>query len=319
MKNRIKKVTKVEKGKRLYNFYDKERKRMLLSEWLQSAQKFENGKACVQLLNGVWNYLNEEGEFLFKGFFYVGVTVDGLTRVQRIEDKLWNYLKTDGTFLMPLWFEEVGDFCDDLAVILLPHAKFKNYNFITKEGKFLCDEFFLKARPFHEGFAYVQTKDSKYNFICKDGKRLSPFDLSRLDESFFDGKARATREDQKQNYLTINGTYLSDEWFYKAEEFHDNIARIQLESGVFNYLTSDREFLSSVQLSEADPIFIDGFAIVANMDHKFNVLREDGTYIGNEWFNRVIRRGKIIIVCREDEFNYVLPDGSIYLKTWLRR
>lgn len=318
MKNKIKRVTKIENGKRFYNFYDKKRKKMVLFEWLQTAPKFENGKFCIQLSNGIWNYLNEEGEFLFKGFLYVGITVDGLTRVQRIEDKLWNYLKKDGTFLMPLWLEEAEDFYDDLAVILLPHAEFKNYNFITKDGNFLCDEFFVKAKSFHEGFAYVQRKNLKYNFICKDGSRLSPFDLSRLEESFSNGKALATRDDQRQNYLTTNGTYLSDEWFYKAEKFHDKIARVQLESGSFNYLTLDGKFLSSITLSEADPIFIDGFAVVANVDRKFNVLREDGTYIGSEWFNYVRRRGNSIIVCRENEFNYVLSDGSLYLKVWIK-
>ena len=147
---------------------------------------------------------------------------DGFARVQR-GDGLWNFITKDGKLLSEQWFEWAEDFKEDFAVV-------KNedyvYNFIDKKGKFLSEKWFEKAFDFNEGFAVVEKTIGLRNFIDTKGRILSKQWFSDA-YSFYDGFAKVQRSDKKYNYINKEGKIISNEWFNYLDDFYDGFAKVQ--------------------------------------------------------------------------------------------
>ena len=93
-----------------------------------------------------------------------------LTKVQRLSDGKCNYIDANGKIISDTWFEWIGDFYDEFALV---ERKNHEYNYIDKEGKILSDEWFKWLDFFRDEFARVQSFDDEFNFIDKQGKLLS--------------------------------------------------------------------------------------------------------------------------------------------------
>lgn len=92
------------------------------------------------------------------------------TRVQRDIDGKFNLITANGKLLSDEWFEWVGDFYDEFALVGRENHE---YNYIDKEGKIISEQWFKWLDYFHNGFARVQSFDDEFNFIDKQGKLLS--------------------------------------------------------------------------------------------------------------------------------------------------
>lgn len=131
---------------------------------------FSDGFARVQRSDYLCNFINKQGKYLSKEWFYwVGDFYDGFAVVQR-GDKLYNFIDKDGKYLIDEWFNRVFDFNDGLARVKKANGE---WNFVDKQGNYLFNEWFYLLDTFHEGFARVKRGDKLYNFINKQGKFLS--------------------------------------------------------------------------------------------------------------------------------------------------
>ena len=92
------------------------------------------------------------------------------TKVQRLSDGKCNLIDANGKQLSEQWFEWVGDFYDDFALVGRENHE---YNYIDKQGKILSGEWFKWLDFFKGDFARVQRADDTMNFITKDGKIIS--------------------------------------------------------------------------------------------------------------------------------------------------
>ena len=95
---------------------------------------------------------------------------EGLAIVKRLSDNKYNFLDANGKILSDTWFEWVGDFYDEFALVGRENHE---YNYIDKQGKILSDEWFKWLDFFKDDFARVQRFDNSMNFLNKEGKIIS--------------------------------------------------------------------------------------------------------------------------------------------------
>ena len=99
----------------------------------------------------------------------------------------------------------------------------RQYNFITKDGKILSEQWYKFADIYRDGFALVEREDGLQNYIDKQGKLLSNDWLDWLD-NFKDGLAVVKRANGKYNFIDTKGKILSNEWFRWVDYFKDGLA-----------------------------------------------------------------------------------------------
>ena len=113
---------------------------------------------------------------------------DGFAKVQR-DDGLYNFIDKNGNYLFNEWFYWLDTFHQGFAIVL---RKDMLYTFIDKNGNNLSKQWFNEVYPFYEGFAIVKREDMLYNFIDKNGNYLSKEWFKELHE-FINGFAKVQR------------------------------------------------------------------------------------------------------------------------------
>ena len=94
---------------------------------------------------------------------------DGFARVQR-GDGLWNFIDKDGNYLYNEWFNWADYFNKD-GFVRVQRTNGK-WNFIDKDGKILSDEWFDWVDYFYDGFAKVRRTNGERAKIDKTGKLI---------------------------------------------------------------------------------------------------------------------------------------------------
>ena len=147
-----------------WNFINKEGQ-FLSHEWFNSVWSFNERFAEVQL-NGKWNFINTNGQFLSQQWFdYAGAFNGGFAIVQ-LNDKC-NHLDTEGHLLSQQWFDNVWGFKEGFAIVQLNDKR----NFINTEGQILSNQWFDDAGGFSKGFAEVNLR-GKWSPIDAKGQLL---------------------------------------------------------------------------------------------------------------------------------------------------
>ena len=90
-----------------------------------------------------------------------------LTKVQRLSDGKCNLIGENGKLLSEQWFEWIGDFYDDFALVGRENHE---YNYIDKQGKILSEEWFNYGFDFNDGLALVERTNGESCKIDKNGK-----------------------------------------------------------------------------------------------------------------------------------------------------
>mgnify|MGYP003289123643 CR=1 FL=1 len=131
-------------------------------------------------------------------------------------------------------------------------------------------EIFENVGSFSEGFAKVKLND-KWNFITTEGEFLSRqwFDLVY---SFSEGFA-LVKLNGKFNFLTTEGQLLSEQWFDYSDNFREGFARVEL-NGKWNFINTEVQFLNDKWFDFVDN-FRDGFAI-CELNSKFFYIDKKG-------------------------------------------
>ena len=121
----------------------------------------------IGLSDGLAEFYTKIG-YLFKyrtEFDYVGKVNDGFA-VVKLNGK-WNFINIEGQFLFTQWFDDTWDFRDGFAKVKL-NGK---YNFINAEGRILSEQWFDDAGGFSKGFAEVNLRE-KWSLIDAKGQLL---------------------------------------------------------------------------------------------------------------------------------------------------
>ena len=124
------------------------------------------------------------------------------TKVQRLSDGKCNYIDANGKIISEQWFEWIGDFYDEFALVGRENHE---YNYMDKEGKIVSNEWFKWLDFFKGDFARVQRFDNSMNFINKDGKILSNEWFRYADYFDNDGLAEVYRTNGEQCKIDKQG------------------------------------------------------------------------------------------------------------------
>lgn len=199
----------------------------------------ENGLIKVQNLDGLWNFMNMDGEFISKRWYkQVKEFVNGFSIVRNKDDK-WNYMNTDGELVMNKWMSDVENFNHN-GFAIIRNGNWKE-NVINAKGEILSDKWFVEIRLEHEGFFAVINKSPSgkriYNFIDETGKLLSE-EWFEYAGDFAYGTALVQRKtDRFYNFINKNGDMISKEWFLAAyNEGNKDYVGVKNENGLWNLL-----------------------------------------------------------------------------------
>ena len=141
---------------------------------------FYEGFAIVKIEGRGYNFINEQGELLWKEDIWFDMSdnfSEGFARVH-IGGRGWNFINPQGELLYKgyIWVDFVNNFHEGFAEVKIEG---KGWNFINKEGEYLWkkNKWFDSTWRFHEGFAEVYKKDKGWNFINPQGELLWKEDI----------------------------------------------------------------------------------------------------------------------------------------------
>lgn len=180
-----------------------------------------DGYCIVQMLNGMYNFLSNDGKILYdEDFVKVEDFINHFAIVQR-KDGLFYILSDTGHFLSDEGFN-FANFAlhpnrhqaSDVNIILgntyIAHVIRKNnkHNFINERGEFLSSEDFLSARSFFGNFSAIELENGYWNFIDTNGKILYPNEYFAYVYNFNECNAKVKRigEENEIYYLYSNGS-----------------------------------------------------------------------------------------------------------------
>jgi hypothetical protein len=184
----------------------------------------------IGLSKGAIDYYKSIGKEPYFIYDYIGEFFEGFAEV-KLEGKGWNFINKQGEYLWKKdkWFDLTWSFSEGFACV---YKKGKGYNFINTNGELLWDKdkWFDYVWVFYEGFARVTIDGRGYNFINTNGELLWDkdkwFDLTW---SFSEGFAVVYIEDKGWNYIDTNGELLwkEDEWFDYVDDFSEGFAEVK--------------------------------------------------------------------------------------------
>ena len=129
----------------------------------------------IGLSEGIGGFYNKiDPKFIYRlKFDWVSDFKDGFVTVA-LNGK-WNFINIEGQFLSTQWFDDTWNFRDGFAKVKL-NGK---YNFIDTEGHLLSQQWFDMAWEFNDGFAWVGLNgmwynlDTEGNLTLKESHKLS--------------------------------------------------------------------------------------------------------------------------------------------------
>ena len=245
---------------------------------------FHNEIAVVKLDGKGWNWIDTNGELLwkeYKWFDNVKNFDNGFAIVYK-KGRGWNYINTNGELLWKeyKWFNDVYQSYEGFARV---YIEGRGYNFINEKGEYLWkeDKWFDDAYRFSEGFATVYKKGKGWNFINQQGEYLwGEFKNYYYVGGFINGFGWVCKEGKGCNYINTNGELLwkEDKWFDDAWSFHNEIAKVGIK-GKYNYINPQGELLWKGDKWFDDACdFDNGFARV-HLDGKWYKLNTNGELI----------------------------------------
>ena len=210
--------------------------------------KFYEGFAIVRLDEKGYNFINPQGELLWKEdiwFGFVDKFSEGVARV-KLYDK-FNFINTNGELVWEKYkfFNNIGDFYNGFARV---EIEGKGWNFIKPNGELLWSEYknYDKVGDFSEGFAWVKKEGQGFNFINQQGELLWKGDIWFVNAwDFSEGFAWVQIKGQGHNFINKQGELLwkGNEWFSNIVSFDNGFAKVEYK-GKWNRLNSKGELVN---------------------------------------------------------------------------
>lgn len=182
-----------------------------------------DGCTCKTLLPCIYEHLSPviNGKLFYKSNGKWGiVTQDNLTLQQAVYDKvgvdnhylsetsipegllcsdmhvsinnLWGMLREDGTALIPVKYDSLGIYIEDMIVA----KKAGKYGYVDKDGKEAIPFIYVDADDFSEGLAAVENDKGKYLFVNKAGETvIKPHEYDKVGK-FNNGTCRVYKNNK---------------------------------------------------------------------------------------------------------------------------
>ena len=167
---------KTSDGSELYNLISKTGEYISKDEWFESCEPFCDGYAVIQTKEGLYNYIDADGYFLFaKDRKKCKSFENGYAIVSDSKNPyMYNFIDTNGKEISksPI-FDVVENFIEGFAII---QNKNNKYNFIDTNGNLISVQWFDSCQKFKNGIAWILKRD-KINFINKKNEELLPEDI----------------------------------------------------------------------------------------------------------------------------------------------
>ncbi len=107
-------------------------------------------------------------------------------------NKQWGMLRMDGTELIPVKYDSLGEYSENMIVA----EKTGKYGYIDNEGKESIPFIYFSADDFSDGLAAVKNEKGKYLFINKAGEIvIKPHEYDKVDK-FADGTCKVYKNNK---------------------------------------------------------------------------------------------------------------------------
>ena len=275
--------------------------------WFSSCEHFSNGYGVVVGINGC-NLVDRNGNMVFNnsGRDKYEMQENGLVLVKKdILHCNFMDLKTKKFILDEFCSCEKG-FSNGYAVVSFDNRSLWNYvdasgNFLFSKHREYCDCKSFDSNGNAVVCSYSAWSGNVFNVIDKSGRLLSDTWFNCIYD-FYEGFSKVFLEDKGYNFIDRSGKFVSDIWFDEASRFNNGFAFVVID-GNGNMIDRTGKLLvdkdSNIYITR-DTFFSDGCAEVENTDKKWNVLREDGTLVFDEWVDKIVDFAEnLFYVCKK--------------------
>ncbi len=161
------------------------------------------------------------------------------------------------------------------------------FNVINKNGKILSPNqwFDWVEDYFEEGFVLVRTPGYRWNYLSKNGNLLSNEWFDAVDD--FNEGCGLVQKNEKYNFINSKGKLMSNEWFDEAEVMHNGLSRVY-KNEKYNFFKNDGTYLFNEWYDYMTQFYCRGFTIIANSkNEKFNIGNTIGEILSPVWYNDI--------------------------------
>ena len=275
------------------------------------------------------DYLPYHGCFV-NGYAIVG----GLHRANKRngdkrERRGYGFMRRDGSFLTPMVYTDALGFSEGLAAVEIEKDKLRYYwGYINERGEYAIMPQFYDASSFHEGLAFVVTKErDSCGYIDKRGKYIIKYPVEGcsmrwIEECYFvEGMAPAC-DGKKWGYVDRKGNWVIEPSFDFAYSFHDGWAMVGYKiSGLnycfydyVNYVNQKGELMFKYPYFEDATQFHNGFAAYSVYNNKVHFIDTNGIRLEIKANDSIVLRAFLapfLGICQEGLFSEGL--GAFWL------
>lgn len=235
--------------------------------------------------DGLKNFYDEKGCLYFENWLLQATeSSNQMFRIQRSEDSFWNFISKNGSFLTDEWFELLGDFVNGYAFV---KARGRGCNYIDEKGHFVCRTFYDEISMFNEnGFAVVK-KNGKYNAVSRTGKLVFRRWYKEI-ECDFGVPWRVRDFDGKWSAVNSQMKFITRKWYEDISPFVNGFAKVKRNErpASWNYIGEDGKMLSRSCFETVEYFYGKGemARVQRKSDLRYNYIRRDGTFISDTWY-----------------------------------
>lgn len=308
------------------------------------------------------NFFKDVFYFVYFIMLFVSCTEEKKINSNVVEEKIlfpvrignnWGICDTSGNFILQPEYEYIGEFVEDLAIIV----KNKKYAYVKSNGKIVCPFNYNAATDFKESKAIVLGSDNKimcidtafrvlftlpdsisetsvfsqgllaakcnekYGYFNEHGKLVIPFSYC-IAGDFREGMAPVAVKnlsDKKDSiyyehfYINTKGDKVFQSNFKDSYSFSEGIAAVQFENGKWGWIDKKGKTMFQAYFDECKS-FSEGFASF-KLDRKWGLINSKGKIILKPSYDYIgdMRLGMASVMLGPQTYGYIDTTGKITL------
>ena len=269
-----------------------------LEEIFDNVSKFGRNDEFVPVtISERWNYVTKDREILCKKWFDAVHRFDnyGLGMV-KLSDR-FNFVNTNGELISQVWFEWARPFENGAALVGLEtdnDTGVMPLNYINKNGQLISKNNFEKGRGFSEdGYAPVCFDDKHgWTIIDRNGNDVLNGKTFDFISNVHNGRCAVSiynSEENKEFFYIADvktGKLLNKEPFPHLDYEGKGIYRVSNYSSTrISFINSNAQYINDDVYDSASTTFDTKGVSAVRIGSKCNLLRPDGTYCSDVWFD----------------------------------
>lgn len=278
----------------------------------QSIGNFSEGFAAFQNENGLWGYIDRQGQTVISPAWTVAdIFSEGRARIGSGSGDIRKYglIDASGNLVVPLT-DNVSSYWEDMATV----TNGGTVSYIDLEGNDVFGRTWESASPFHEGLAAVVSEGSDLiGFINTSGEQVIAAQWERS-YGFSEGLA-AVRKDKLWGYIDSSGAVVVEPQYDDCDDFCNGLAPVEKDDWE-GYIDASGTVVIPLQY-ERVTCFMDGRAWVER-DGVYHMIDTQGNPIGDAVWDNVysdFRKTEMCRVERGEKWGYVDRENRLVLDT----